>query len=45
MEEKERVITDYLVSRSLSLDSVSKRQMADLLQVYDTVVEMKAILN
>ena len=45
MEEKERVITDYLVSRSLSLDSVSKRQMADLLQVYDTVVEMKAILE
>lgn len=45
MEEKERVITDYLVSRSLSLDSVSKRQMSDLLQVYDTVVEMKAILE
>lgn len=45
MEEKERVITDYLVSRSLSLDSVSKRQRADLLQVYDTVVQMKAILE
>lgn len=45
MEEKERVITDYLVSRNLGIESISKRQISDLQQVYDTIVEMKAILE
>lgn len=45
MEEKERVITDYLVSRSLDIESISKRQMSDLQQIYDTIVEMKSILE
>ena len=45
MEEKERIIIEYLQGRQLNLEKISKRQMADLHLVYDTIVDMKLQLE
>ena len=45
MEEKERIIIEYLQGRQLNMEKISKRQMADLHLVYDTIVDMKLQLE
>ena len=45
MEEKERIISEYLQGRQLSPENISKRQLTDLYLVYDTIVDMQLQLQ